>query len=91
MTGMRIAPSAEVSATAEPEMPPNSIEEKTFTAPRPPRTLPTAAAASRTSRAAMPPCSISSPAKMKNGIASSEKTETPERMRWNATKSGSPS
>ena len=80
-----------MSATAEPEMPPNSIEAATLTTPRPPRIAPTAAAASRTSRAAMPPCSISSPAKMKNGIARSEKTEIPDMIRWNATKRGSPS
>ena len=39
---MSIEPSADTSATAEPEMPPNSIDEKTLTTPRPPRTQPTA-------------------------------------------------
>ena len=39
----------------------------------------------------MPPWNISSPAKMKNGMASRENTLTPETMRWKATSSGSPS
>ena len=67
------------------------MDEATLTTPSPPRDLPTAEAARRTSRAAMPPCIISSPAKMKKGIASSEKTEMPERMRWNPMNIGSPS
>ena len=71
-------------------MPPNSIE-KTLTIASPPRTAPTAAEAKRTSRMAMPPCSISSPAKMKNGIASSEKTLMPEMIRWKVISSGKPS
>ena len=62
-------------------MPPKSMEEATLTTPSPPRTEPTAAEASRTSRTAMPPCSIRSPAKMKNGIARREKTEIPEMIR----------
>jgi len=81
MTGTRMEPRAETSATAEPEMPPKSIEEKTFTTPNPPRIDPTAAEAKRTSRMAMPPWNINSPAKMKNGIASSEKTFTPAMIR----------
>ena len=78
MTGIRIDPSAEISATAEPEMPPNSIDEKILTDANPPRTCPTSADANRTRRMAIPPCSISSPAKTKNGMARSENTEIPE-------------
>ena len=39
----------------------------------------------------MPPCSISSPEKMKNGIARNEKTFIPEIMLWKAVASGRPS
>jgi len=38
MTGIRIDPSAEISATADPEIPPNNMLEKMFTDARPPRT-----------------------------------------------------
>ncbi len=72
-------------------MPPKSIEEKTLTIPSPPRMAPTAAEAKRTSRTAIPPWNISSPAKMKNGIARSEKIEIPEMIRWVATRIGRPS
>jgi len=81
MTGTRIDPSAEMSAIADPEIPPNNIDEKTFTTPRPPRTAPTADCAKRTNRIAMPPWNIRSPAKMKNGIAINGKTFTPAMMR----------
>ena len=39
----------------------------------------------------MPPWSISSPEKMKNGIARNENTFIPEIRLWNAVASGSPS
>jgi hypothetical protein len=38
----------------------------------------------------MSPRTISSPAKMKNGIAISAKTDTPEFSRWNTTIGGRP-
>ena len=53
-------------------MPPKSMDERTLTMPSPPRTAPTAAEASCTSRMAMPPWNISSPEKMKKGMAISE-------------------
>ena len=38
----------------------------------------------------MPPRTIRSPAKMKNGMAISEKTEMPEFSRWKTTSGGRP-
>ena len=66
---MMIDPSAETSATADPEIPANSMESTTFTCASPPRKWPTMACAKPTIRALMPPRFISSPASMKNGIA----------------------
>jgi hypothetical protein len=86
-----MTPVAEVSATAEPEMPPNSIEVETSTMPSPPRIQPTVALASATSRRAMPPCSMISPAKMKNGIASRAKMLMPLAICWKTTAGLSPS
>ena len=71
-------PRAETSATADPEIPPNSIEANTFTTPSPPLIAPTADEANLTSLTAIPPWNINSPAKIKNGIASREKTFMPE-------------
>ncbi|MNM72665.1 hypothetical protein D3C81_843640 [compost metagenome] len=42
-------------------------------------------------RSAMPPYSISSPAKMKNGMARNENAFMPEVICWNTTASGRPS
>ena len=81
---------AVASAAAEPEMPPNSTEAAMLTRPRPPRMWPTMAPASATSLRAMSPRTISSPAKMKNGIAISANTETPEFSCWNTTTGGRP-
>ncbi len=72
-------------------MPPNSIEEPTLTCASPPRIQPTAAEATAISRRAMPPCIINSPAKMKNGTASSEKMLMPLAICWKATAGFSPS
>ena len=72
-----MAPVAAVSATAEPLMPPKNIEPVIATWPRPPRTEPTRAPASSISRRAMPPWLITSPTRMKNGMASRGKLLTP--------------
>ena len=61
-------PNAEMSAMADPEMLLQSIDEKTFNTPRPPLTAPTAACAKRTSRMAIPPWNMSSPASMEKGL-----------------------
>jgi hypothetical protein len=68
---------AEASATAEPEMPANSIEERMFTCARPPRTWPISDWLKLTIERVMPPEFMSSPARMKNGTASSGKLSTP--------------
>ena len=70
-------PIAEASATAEPEMPANIMEESTFTCARPPRICPTKDCAKRTMTAVMPPAFMSSPARMKNGTANRGKLSMP--------------
>ena len=85
------APIADTSATGEPETPPNRVQATTLAMPRPPRTWPTRLFAKVTMRSATPPWSISSPEKMKNGMARKEKMFMPEVMRWNTTASGRPS
>ena len=82
---------AETSATGEPAMPPNSVQATTLDMPSPPRTWPTALRAAATILSAMPPCSISSPLKMKNGIARNEKTFIPDIICWKMTATGRPS
>jgi hypothetical protein len=83
-------PMAETSASGEPATPPKSVQPTTLLMPRPPRTCPTRLLAKRTMRSAMPPYSISSPAKMKNGIARNENTCMPPTIFWNTTAEGSP-
>src|SRR3954465_11206620 len=82
---------AEVSATGEPETPPNSVEASTLASPRPPRTWPVRLRAKFMILSAMPPCSISSPEKMKNGIARNENTFMPETIICTAVAMGRPS
>ncbi len=60
----------------EPETPEKMYSAITTAMARPPRTQPTSACARRTSRIAMPPVSISMPAKMNSGIASSTNEST---------------
>ena len=71
-----VAPMAETSATVEPEMPEKMYSATTTAIARPPRIQPTSACARRTSRTAMPPVSISAPARMNSGMASSTKEST---------------
>ena len=75
--GIIMAPVAAVSATAEPLMPPKNMEPVIATWPSPPRTKPTRAAARSISRRAMPPWLITSPTRMKKGMARSGKLLTP--------------
>ena len=70
-------PSADVSATAEPERPANSIDDRMFTWARPPRRCPISAWLNSTRRVVMPPLFIISPASMKNGIAIRGKLSMP--------------
>src|SRR3954463_6039972 len=91
MIGIRTPPMAEVSATGEPETPPNSVLATTLARPSPPRQWPTRLRAKFMILSAMPPCSISSPEKMKNGIARNENTFMPETIICTAVAMGRPS
>ena len=77
IAGISMEPSAEVSATAEPESPAKRIEDRMFTWASPPRRWPMSAWENSTSRMVMPPRFIISPASMKNGIAISGKLSIP--------------
>ena len=70
-------PSAEVSATAEPERPANMMEDRMLTCARPPRRCPMSACENSTILMVMPPLFMSSPASMKNGMAMSGKLSMP--------------
>ena len=85
MAGIRIEPSAEVSATAEPLKPANMMEDRMFTWASPPRRWPTTAFANRTSRAVMSPTFMIWPASMKSGIASSGNWLIPANILWGRT------
>src|ERR1700690_982719 len=91
MSGIITPPIAEVSATGEPETPPNSVLATRLASPRPPRQWPTRLRAKLRILSAIPPCSISSPEKMKNGMARNENTFIPETIIWIGVASGSPS
>ncbi len=64
-------PTAATVAVLEPEIAPISVQAPTVATPRLPGTRPISASTQAISRSAMPAAPISSPAKMKNGIASS--------------------
>src|SRR5450432_1619040 len=91
MIGIITPPIAEVSATGDPETPPNSVLATTLASPRPPFQCPTRLRAKSRILSAMPPCSISSPEKMKKGIARNEKTFMPETIIWIGVARGRPS
>src|ERR1700712_4933591 len=82
---------AEVSATGEPDTPPNSVLASTLARTSPPRTWPVRLRAKFMMRSAMPPCSISSPEKMKNGIARNENTFMPDTIICTEVAMGRPS
>jgi hypothetical protein len=69
-------------AALEPEMVPKTTHEATVTSPRPPRRPPKRAMHHRTSRSAIPPRPINSPANRKKGTASSVKESTLPNMTW---------
>ena len=66
-----IEPSPIASASADPDMPANTIEPTMFTCPSPPFMCPTSMWANRKIRSVIPPVFIRLPARMKNGMASS--------------------
>src|SRR6516225_1947268 len=72
-------PIAEVSATAEPEIPLKKVVASTLTADSPPRRRmnPTRTLAKATSRRAIPPSAMIAPASTKNGIVSIATLLTP--------------
>ncbi len=82
MAGIRVAPIEVTSATAEPETPPNSIEDRTVIWASPPGSRPTTTSDRRTRRMATPPLAISTPVKTKKITASSGKELMPTSMRW---------
>ena len=75
-------PTEDTAATAEPEIEPNSMQVKMFTYPRPPVNLPTSELAKLVRRVAMPPLPMSRPARIKKGMARSEKLSTPVAIFW---------
>ena len=88
MPGMVVAATAETSATVEPEMPEKMYSAVMTAMPRPPRIHPTSATARATRRRAMPPVSISAPARMKSGSDSRTKESTWWRIVCTLTASG---
>ena len=83
-----VAPIADTSAMVEPEMPEKMYSATTTAIARPPRIQPTSACAKRTRRTAIPPVSISAPARMNSGIASSTKESTERKACWTMMVSG---
>ena len=88
IAGISTDPSEDMSAIGEPEIPPKNIEATILTIARPPRIQPTTARARRSRRSVIPPPLMMSPARMKNGTASSEKDARLPTIRWNAISSG---
>ena len=82
MSGMRIDPSAEVSATDDPVIPPNIIEATTLTSPRPPLKGLQISSAKLMSLFVSPPWFMSSPESMKSGIAMRMNEFSPANTRW---------
>ncbi len=81
ISGIMNPPMAEVAATAEPEIAPNSMQEMTLTNASPPGTEPIRAFEKSITRCAMPPRAISWPDRTNSGIASSAKLLMPPAMR----------
>ena len=69
--GIRMAPTAKVVATDEPDTAAKIMQVSTQVMGRPPCTPPTMLLANSTSLRDMPPVSIRLPARMKNGMAAS--------------------
>src|SRR6202140_1318137 len=90
--GIITEPIAEVSATAEPEMPLRKVVASTLTTDSPPRTLvkPTITSAKATRRRAMPPSAMMAPASTKNGIVSMATLLTPSEILSITASSGMP-
>ena len=72
-----IPPIQETVASEDPEIAPKNIEASETTAPRPPIIHPTKDAATSTRRLASPPTLITTPERIKNGIAIIVRESTP--------------
>src|SRR5262245_1017142 len=90
--GIITEPIAEVSATAEPEMPLKNVVASTLTTDNPPRTrvTPTSTSAKATRRRAMPPSAMMAPASTKNGMVSIATLLTPSEIFSITASSGMP-
>ncbi|MPM63900.1 hypothetical protein SDC9_110784 [bioreactor metagenome] len=82
ISGIRIDPRAEVSATDEPEIPPKIIDATTFTSPRPPLSGLTKSIEKSMSLRVNPLWFISSPVSMNSGMAMMMKLSVPDQTRW---------
>ncbi len=83
-----MAPRAEASALEEPEMPAMSMPASSTVQARPPRTQPMMEFAKSTIASVMPVLSMTCPASMKKGMASSEKLSTAVYIFWPMTRLG---
>jgi len=81
MAGTIKLPTAEVDATADPDMEPNNIFDNTFTNASPPGNAPNKTFAKLISRSAMPPLPMIKPDNTKNGMANNEKLFNPPNIR----------
>jgi len=77
ISGTMILPIAETVASDDPDNAPKNIEATATTAPKPPVIEPRKLAAKSTSLFAIPPKLMIVPARIKNGIANSEKESIP--------------
>ena len=82
---MSTDPTAAVSAAAAPEIPAKNMEDTIDTWARPPVIEPTKLFAKSINRRLMPPASMSSPAKMKKGIAVSGNESMEVNIFWAIT------
>jgi len=85
MEGTRTEPTAAVSATAEPEMPPMIMPVRTATMESPPVKCPIRALEKSTARRLMPPWHMISPTRMNPGMARRAKESIPIIRRWAMT------
>ncbi len=88
MAGIRIAPTAAVSAVEDPEIPANTMEASTHTMARLPLSQPTQASANSTIFWDSPPSSIRFPANINSGIAMIGQLSSPVNMRCGTRTSG---
>src|SRR5699024_2598186 len=80
--GISTEPRELVSASAEPEIPPKKVLDKTLTIARPPRIFPIITLAKLINLLEIPPSFIISPAIINQGIANNENEFTPLTILW---------